>query len=97
MQAGHNFYTSGNSRAINIGNQTVKMQHVSPKKLFAPGTVRGNVILALWYLGQEHVAQTTIHAIKQQLSDEAFNSVVQSMSQMPAWMAKQFYIYQQRR
>ena len=73
------------------------MQHVSPRKLFAPGTVKGNVISALWYLGQAHVAQKTIHTIKKQLSEEEFNDVVQEISQMPAWMAKQFYLYQQRK
>lgn len=91
------FNTSGLSRTIRIGNRMIKLQHVGSRKLVAPGTVRGNVISALWYLGKEKVSQKTIQTIKQQLNEKEFNSLLQEISKMPAWMAKQFYLHQHKK
>lgn len=88
------FSTSGPSRTIRVGNREIKLQHVSSRKLIASSTTRGDVISALWYLGKEKVSQATIQVIKQQLNEEEFNSVLQELPKMPAWMAKQFYVYQ---
>jgi len=90
------FNTSGLSRKIRVGNQIITLQHVGSRKLVAPGTTRGNVISALWYLGKEKVSQKTIQTIKQQLNEEEFNSALQEIPKMPAWMAKQFYLHQHK-
>jgi hypothetical protein len=91
------FNTSGHSRKIRVGNKTIKLRHVSSRKLVAPGTLRGNVVSALWYLGQENVSQQTIQRIRQQLNEKEFNGVLQETSRMPAWMAKQFYLYKHQK
>ncbi|OGT32059.1 MAG: hypothetical protein A3E87_10970 [Gammaproteobacteria bacterium RIFCSPHIGHO2_12_FULL_35_23] len=91
------FNTSGLSRKIRIGNRMIKLQHVGSRKLVAPGTTRGNVISALWYLEKEKVSQKTIQTIKQQLNEEEFSSVLQEIHKMPAWMAKQFYLHQHKK
>jgi len=91
------FNTSGLSRKIRMGNRMIKLQHVGSRKLVAPGTARGNVISALWYLGREKVSLKTIQMIKKQLNEEEFSSVLQEIPKMPAWMAKQFYLYQHKK
>lgn len=89
-------YTTGYSRKIKIRNRTVVLRHISPRKLVAPGTITCTVILALWYLGKNEVTTATIEKINQQLSSQEFNTVLQYTQSMPAWMAKIFFIYNQK-
>lgn len=87
-------YTTGNTREIKIKNQTVLLKHVSPSKLIAPGTIAGTVISALMYLGQEHVTQNTLQKIRDKLTSEDYENVLQQIKYMPAWLANLFYHFQ---
>jgi hypothetical protein len=87
-------YTSGNTREIKIKNQSVLLKHVSPSKLIAPGTIAGTVISALLYLGHEQISKETIQKIKDLLGFQEFESVLEHIGQMPAWMANAFYNFQ---
>src|SRR3990167_5284713 len=64
------FYTNGNTRTLKIANRSVKLKHVNPSRLIAPGTMAGLVISALGYLGRSAVTTETIFAIKQQISNK---------------------------
>lgn len=88
------FYTSGNTRTLKIANRTVKLIHVNPSHLIAPGTKAGLVISALWYLGKENVTVKTIEIIKQHFSKKEFKAVLELIESMPDWMADVFYRYQ---
>lgn len=89
------FYTSGNTRTLKITNRTVKLKHVNPSRLIAPGTIPGLVISALYYLGRENVTTKTIELIKHRISSEEFNATLKLTERMPAWMSDMFYRYQQ--
>lgn len=89
------FYTSGNTRTLKLSNRTVKLKHVAPSRLVAPGTMAGLVISALWYLGCENVTPETIKKIKQRITPNEFKTVLNLVGHMPAWMADVFYQYQQ--
>jgi len=89
------FYTSGNTRTLKFANRTVKLQHVNPSKLIAPGTTGGLIISALMYLGKENVTTETISAIKMHVSFEEFQQVTMMVEHMPAWVADLFFRYQQ--
>ncbi len=91
------FYTSGNTRTLKLANRTVKLKHVNPSKLVAPGTMPGLVITALDYLGRENVTKKTLKIIKQRISPEDFKATLQLIKQMPAWMADVFFHYQQEK
>ncbi|MFN7098473.1 MAG: DUF6088 family protein [Gammaproteobacteria bacterium] len=88
------FYTTGNTREIKTGNRTIFLQRISPRKLVAPGTIAGTVISALWFLGKSNTTQEVVAKIKQQLSAEEFQQVLNNIAHMPAWMASLFYQYQ---
>jgi hypothetical protein len=88
-------YTTGKSREIKVRNRTVSLQHISPRKLVAPGTIANQVISALWYLGSRNVSINTIHTIEKRIGKKEFKKVLQYIGQMPAWMANVFYQYQQ--
>lgn len=90
------FYTTGYSRAMKIRNQTIQFKHVNPSKLIAPGTIAGTVISAFQYLGKDHVSQNTVKNIKDQLTQKEFETVLEEIKHMPAWMANVFYQYRKR-
>src|SRR6185312_4429382 len=90
------FYTSGNTRTLKIANRTVKLKHVNPSRLIAPGTVPGLVISALWYLGRENVTLGTIETVRERVSSKEFKETIALMEHMPSWMSDLFYRYQQK-
>ncbi len=89
------FYTSGNSRTLKIANRSIKLQHVNPSKLIAPGTTCGLIISALNYLGKENVTTKTINMIKERVPPAEFQQTTNMVEHMPAWMADLFYRVQQ--
>ncbi len=89
------FYTNGNTRIIKMGSRTVRLKHVNPSRLIAPGTIAGLVISALWYLGKKTVSLETIELVKQRISQEEFNNILALVKKMPGWMSDIFYRYQQ--
>ena len=91
------FYTSGNTRILNIGNRMVKLIHANPNRLIAPGTKAGLVISALWYLGKDNVTKKTIRIIKRRISKKDYKEVVKLIERMPDWMADVFYRYRHKR
>lgn len=91
------FYTSGNTRTLRLANRTIKLKHVNPSKLVAPGTVPGLVISALDYLGQENVTTKTIETIRKHIPEEEFKAAFDLIERMPAWLADIFYRYRQEK
>jgi hypothetical protein len=88
------FYTNGNSRTLKIANRSIKLQHVNPSKLIAPGTISGLIISALMYLGKDNVTSKTISMIKARVTSEEFLQTTKMVEHMPTWMADLFYKYQ---
>lgn len=89
------FYTDGNSRTLQIANRTVRLKHINPSRMIAPGTVPGLVINALIYLGKENVSSSTIDLIKKRIPKEAFQKTIQLVNRMPGWLSDIFFKYQQ--
>lgn len=89
------FYTNGNTRTLKISNRSIKLKHVNPSKLIAPGTTSGLIISALLYLGKEAVTIETLHLIQQRVSSDEFQKTTRLVEHMPAWMADLFYKFQQ--
>lgn len=78
------FYTSGPTRELKLGNLTVKLKHVSRRKLHLAGKRAGLALSALWYLGKNNVNANVIDTIRRGLSAEEFNTL--KRTDMPAWM-----------
>jgi len=89
------FYTNGNTRTLKIANRTIRLKHVNPSRLIAPGTMAGLVISALGYLGSDSVTTDTISAVRHRISKEEFKETIALTEKMPAWMSDIFYKYQQ--
>jgi hypothetical protein len=91
------YYTTGRSCTFNIGNISVRLQHVSPRKLVYPGTKIGMAISALWYLGKEQVNREVFEIIRSRLSSAEYAALKAAAPQMPCWMADALHKYEKGR
>ncbi len=84
------FYTSGSSRHLQLGNLSITLKHISPRKLLLAGQPAGLAFTALWYLSKQHVSIKTIETIQKQLSKSEFKALQSIITSMPGWMADVF-------
>ena len=81
------YLTNGPSRKLSIGRLQLTLKHVTSRKLMYAGTKMGLAITALWYLGKQQVNEKTIAKIKSQLTEKEYREFVNSINQMPIWLA----------
>ena len=86
------YYTSGPSREFSVGNLTVKLKHVSRRKLYLAGKRPGLALSALWYLGKNNVNPNVIQAIRESLTAEEFKTL--RSADIPIWMASAMESYE---
>jgi hypothetical protein len=72
MQVQPVYYTTDPSRRIQYGGMPIRLKHISPRKIVAPGTNVGLAISALWYLGKSKVEQATFATIRKRLTDAEY-------------------------
>lgn len=90
------FYTSGTTRHIQLGNMTLRLQHVAARKLVLAGRPAGQALSALWYLGKHQVSLETIAHIDEKLPVEEFRALCDAKSAMPFWMAEVLNQYEKQ-
>ena len=81
------YLTNGPSRKLSIGRLQLTLKHVTSRKLMYAGTKMGLAITALWYLGKQEVNEKTIAKIKSQLTEKEYGEFINSINQMPIWLA----------
>ncbi len=89
------YNTSGTSRELKIGKQTVILKHISSRKQIKPGTVICKIIAALWYLGKNSVNEEIINKVRKQVTEEQFIELLQYTNKMPHWMSAAFQNYKE--
>jgi hypothetical protein len=82
------YLTSGPSRHLRFGAQTVELQHAPRWQLTFPGRPAGEVIRALAWCGRERGAELTSR-LKRTLSAETVKELSRARGRMPTWMAEQ--------
>jgi len=85
------YYTSGPSRELSICNQTVKLKHVSSRKLALAGKPSGIILSALWYLGKKETNGETLEKISESLEPSVLKKI--GRANIPAWMANALHKY----
>jgi hypothetical protein len=88
-------HTTGRSREIaeNRG-RSIKLKHISQKKLVMPGTITCFVVTALWHRGKDSITPMLIKKIHDRLGADEFAEVVKNLDKMPVWMRRVFLQYQ---
>jgi len=90
------YFTSGNSRTVEVLGTKVTLRRASPRKLMLAGTPAGVALSALWYLGRKQVTGATIRQIKQALPPKEFEALVSVAPMMPSWMAGPLHKHSKR-
>lgn len=81
------YLTDGLSKVVNVGNQTLKFVHVSPRKMLGAGTKAGLVIQALYYFGKDNLDESfLIPRIRALLKDADKDDLMALLPKTPLWM-----------
>ena len=82
------YLTSGRNRNLKLGIQVVELRHAPAWKLVLPGTVAGDVVRALAWLGEER-AQEAGELLAGKLSAADLESLLATRGRLPTWIARQ--------
>lgn len=80
------YLTSGRSRKITVGAQTIELQHAPPWQLINAGQPAGEVVRALAWLGPSQ-AHEGLARLKHRLPKAVLDEVAHSRSALPGWLA----------
>ena len=80
------YLTSGRSRRLKLGAQTVEFRHAPIWQLIFPGRVAGDVVRALAWLGPEKAGEA-IRMLRSKLPASELEEVASARARLPTWMA----------
>lgn len=82
------YLTSGPSRRLKLGAQTVELRHAPVWQLIFPGRAAGDVVRALAWLGPERAGEA-LHTLRAKLPPAEMKEVASARARLPTWMAKE--------
>ena len=82
------FLTSGRSRKLKLGAQTVELRHAPHWQLMYPGHAAGDVIRSLAWLGPS-ASDSALRQLKRKLPASELQAVADARTRLPAWLASQ--------
>ncbi|HEX5262610.1 MAG TPA: DUF6088 family protein [Phenylobacterium sp.] len=81
------YLTSGPSRRLQLGRQTVELRHARPWQLVEPHTAAGETVRALEWLGREH-AGAAARTLKARLNPAELSALAATRTGLPTWLAQ---------
>lgn len=82
------FLTSGRSRKLRLGSQTIELQHAPPWQLLFPGQAAGEIIRSLAWVGPS-TSESALRKLKRKLPASDLQAVVGARAHLPTWLASQ--------
>jgi hypothetical protein len=82
------YLTSGPSRRLKLGAQTVEFRHAPVWQLIFPGRAAGDVVRALAWLGPERAGEA-LRTLRAKLPLAEMKEVASARARLPTWMAKE--------
>jgi len=83
----HVYLTSGRSRRLKVGKQSVELRHAPPWQLVLPHRLAGEAVRALAWLGPEQAA-SALKALRRRLPPSAFEELASVGARLPTWLAR---------
>lgn len=80
------FLTSGRSRRLKLGSQTVELRHAPPWQLLFPGQAAGDAIRSLAWVGRAG-SGVALDKIKKKLSPSERKAIASARVLLPTWLA----------
>ncbi len=84
------FLTTGPNRRIRSGKTEIVLRHISARFVSAKSPVSTQVILALRWIGRQHVDDDVIGRLRRNLSPEDRTALIADAAFAPAWIADIF-------
>jgi len=81
------YLTSGRSRRLNLGAQSIELEHVPRWQLTNAGRPSGEVVRALAWAGRSQ-AHEFLARIKRELPEEVRKELIASRGALPEWLAR---------
>jgi hypothetical protein len=81
------FLTDGPTRRVKVGKREIVLKRTTPRNMATAGRTSGMVIQALRWIGQRHVDEQTIAALRRHLRSEDRAALVKDAHLAPAWIA----------
>lgn len=82
------YLTSGRSRRLKLGAQTVEFRHAPTWQLILPGRVAGDVVRALAWLGPGKAGEA-IGTLRSKLPPTELEEIAAARGRLPTWMAQE--------
>ena len=82
------YLTSGRSRRLELGAQTVEFRHAPTWQLILPGRVAGDVVRALAWLGPGKAGEAIV-TLRSKLPPTALEEIAAARGRLPTWMAQE--------
>ena len=82
------YLTSGSSRRLKLGAQTIELRHAPVWQLIFPGRAAGDVVRALAWLGPEKAGEA-LRLLRAKLPEAEINEVTSARARLPTWMAQE--------
>ena len=81
------YLTTGSTRTIRVGQRNVRMRHVAPARMALAGTVAGEALTALLYLGRSEVTPEIVGKVRAQMGESEYQRLLRSRNIMPGWLS----------
>jgi hypothetical protein len=81
------YLTSGKSRTLKLGAQTVEMKHAPPWMLLPSQRSAGEAVRALEWIGERRAAEA-LTVLKQKLPPSTVDELIALRPALPAWLSK---------
>ncbi|MCY3996633.1 MAG: DUF6088 family protein [Rhodobacter sp.] len=82
------YWTSGKSRKLQLGAQTVELRQVRSWQVLAPGRRAGSALRAMAWFGEAEAGPALMH-IKSELTASEQRELLRMRRAMPTWLAKE--------
>jgi hypothetical protein len=82
------YLTSGRTRTLKVGKQTVELRHAPRWQLTLAGRPAGEAIRALAWLG-EGQTEAALHILRHRLPSGALQEIAAARPRLPTWLAEQ--------
>ncbi len=81
------YFTNGRQRTIKAGKSIILLKPAGPRTMAAAGTVSGDVIQALRWMGRRNVGADTVARLKRNLRRTDKAQLLKGLRHAPAWVA----------
>jgi len=79
--------TDGPTRRIELGKQVIQLKRTTPRNMETAGRISGLVIQALRHIGQRHVDDALVARLRERLSADDKQVLLEDLRFAPAWIA----------